>query len=348
VGTVWRRAITVVAALNAVAALGGAVGLVTGWLSLEEFTERLPFGSAVLGGLALGLLVAVPQAWVAVLSLRGSSATAAGSVVVGLGMVLWILVEVVFLREFAGLQVFYVAVGLLQVALGFLLARHDPGLSPGALARMVGAVVADVPRFLTAPSYRRWHQRWGATDDEVAAAMPGDAELPRAAYRATRAISIHASPEIVWAWLVQVGADRAGWYSDDLLDHGGVPSARTVSPTWQRTTIGDVVAMSRRTPPPDGTFFTVQSYDAPRSLLWTKSDSTWSWRLSPEGEGTRLVTRVRAGYDWRHPATATAGVVLMELGDFAMMRRMLLGLRDRATSGLVPERLTRAEDAEAD
>jgi hypothetical protein len=38
----------------------------------------------------------------------------------------------------------------------------------------------------------------------------------------------------------------------------------------------------------------------------------------------------------------------MELGDFAMMRRMLLGLRDRATSGLVPERLTRAEDAEAD
>ena len=98
--------------------------------------------------------------------------------------------------------------------------------------------------------------------------------------------------------------------------------------------------MSRRTPPPEGTFFTVHSYDAPRWLLWTKSDSTWSWRLSPEGEGTRLVTRVRAEYDWRHPATAALGVVLMELGDFAMMRRMLLGLRDRATSGPVPERLT--------
>jgi hypothetical protein len=213
---------------------------------------------------------------------------------------------------------------------------------------MVGAVVADVPRFLTAPCYRRRHQRWGATDEEVAAAMPGDAEVPRAAYRATRAISISASPETVWAWLVQVGADRAGWYSDDLLDHGGIPSARTISSAWQHPAAGDVVAMSRRTPPPEGTFFTVHSCDAPRWLLWTKRDSTWSWRLSPEGEGTRLVTRVRAEYDWRHPPTAALGVVLMELGDFAMMRRMLLGLRDRATSGPVAEHLTRAEDVEAD
>lgn len=342
-----------VATLNAAAALGGSIGLVSGWLSLEQFTERLPFGSAVLGGLALGLLVAVPQAVVAVLSLRGSPAAAAGSVAAGMGMVVWILVEVAFLRVFAGLQVVYLVVGLLQVALGFQLARHDPGLSAAALARMVGAVVADVPRFLTAPCYRRWHQRWGATDDEVAADMPGDAELPRAAYAATRAISISASPETVWAWLVQVGADRAGWYSDDLLDHGGLPSARTISPAWQDPAPGDVVAMSRRTPPPDGTFFTVHSFDANRWLLWTKKDSTWSWRLSPEGEGTRLVTRVRAEYDWRHPAVAVLGVVLMELGDFAMMRRMLLGLRDRATSELVPEsltpaELTPAEDVEAD
>jgi hypothetical protein len=348
VGTVWRWAIGVVAALNAVAALGGAIGLMTGWLSLEEFTERLPFGSAVLGGLALGLLVALPQAVVAVLCLRSSPTTAAGSVAVGLGMLLWILVEVVFLRVFAGLQAVYLVVGLLQIGLGFLLARHDPGLGPGALARMVGAVVADVPRFLTAPCYRRWHQRWGATDDEVAAAMPGDDEVPRASYRATRAISIGAAPETIWAWLVQVGADRAGWYSDDLVDHGGIPSAGTISPVWQHPAPGDVVAMSRRTPPPEGTFFTIHSYDAPRWLLWTKSDSSWSWRLSPEGEGTRLVTRVRAAYDWRHPATAAMGLLLMELGDFAMMRRMLLGLRDRATSGPAPERLTRAEEVEAD
>jgi len=38
--------------------------------------------------------------------------------------------------------------------------------------------------------------------------------------------------------------------------------------------------------------------------------------LRPEGEGTRLVTRVHAVYDWRHPAMAAFGVVLMELGAF--------------------------------
>lgn len=46
--------------------------------------------------------------------------------------------------------------------------------------------------------------------------------------------------------------------------------------------------------------------------------------------GTRLLTRVRAVYDWSKPHMALLGVVLMEFGDFAMMRRMLLGIRHRA------------------
>jgi hypothetical protein len=42
------------------------------------------------------------------------------------------------------------------------------------------------------------------------------------------------------------------------------------------------------------------------------------------------VTRVHAVYDWSRPATALLGVVLMKFGDFAMMRRMLLGIKERA------------------
>jgi hypothetical protein len=38
----------------------------------------------------------------------------------------------------------------------------------------VGQVLVAWPRFVAAPLYRRWHLRWGATDVEVAAAMPGD------------------------------------------------------------------------------------------------------------------------------------------------------------------------------
>src|SRR6478752_10305193 len=64
------------------------------------------------------------------------------------------------------------------------------------------------------------------------------------------------------------------------------------------------------------------------ALLWRKADSTWVWILTAQPGGrTRLVTRLRARPDWRHPVTAITGTLLLELGDFAMMRRMLLGIR---------------------
>ena len=46
----------------------------------------------------------------------------------------------------------------------------------------------------------------------------------------------------------------------------------------------------------------------------------------------RLKCQSAAVYDWRHPIAALLGVVLMEFGDFAMMRRMLLGIKARAES----------------
>jgi hypothetical protein len=48
--------------------------------------------------------------------------------------------------------------------------------------------------------------------------------------------------------------------------------------------------------------------------------------------GTRLATRIHAVYDWQHPLTAFLGVLLMEFGDFAMLRRMLRGIKARAES----------------
>ena len=123
----WRVAIGVVAGLNAVAALGGAVGLVTGTLSLEELTARLPFGSTLLAGTALGLLVAVPQGLLTIVAARRPADSAVGSMVVGAAMVGWILLETAFLRVVSGLQVGYAIVGLLQVALGLALAHRETG-----------------------------------------------------------------------------------------------------------------------------------------------------------------------------------------------------------------------------
>jgi hypothetical protein len=197
----------------------------------------------------------------------------------------------------------------------------------------VGDVLADLPLFVTAPLHRRGHLRWGATPEEVIAVMPGDDRFPDASFRATRAVSIAARPELVWPWLVQVGCGRAGWYSNDLLDNAGRPSATTIQPQWQDLQVGQWIPMSPKPPPTERTAFRVDSFEVDRWLLWAKPDSTWSWQLTPTSDGgTRLVNRIHAVYDWNHPLDASLGVVLMEFGDFAMNRRMMRGIKARAES----------------
>jgi hypothetical protein len=198
------------------------------------------------------------------------------------------------------------------------------------LLHQVRMVAMDLPLFVMAPLFRPWHLRWGATPTEVASALPGDDLLPHAQFRCTRAVTIDVPPGAVWPWLVQVGCLRGGFYSNDLLDNLGRPSARTIVPELQTLEVGQWVPMSPTTPTLK-TAFRVDGFETDRWLLWRKPDSTWVWQLTEPDQGTtRLVTRVHAVYDWRKPGLAALGVLLMEFGDFAMMRRMLLGIKHRA------------------
>jgi hypothetical protein len=208
-------------------------------------------------------------------------------------------------------------------------AQRRPRPTRRELAHEILDVVVDLPRYVTAPLYRSRHQRWGATDEEVAAPMPGDELIDDVAYLATRAITIDAPPSAVWPWLVQVGCLRAGYYANDLLDNLGHPSADQVLPEFQSLEIGQWVPMSPT--PTDVTAFKVAGYEEPHWLLWQQPLSTWSWTLTElPGGRTRLVTRLRIHLDWRHKAASLLSVALNEFGDFPMMRRMLLGIRDRA------------------
>lgn len=117
---------------------------------------------------------------------------------------------------------------------------------------------------------------------------------------------------------------RAGFYSNDLLDNFARPSLREIHPTLQQLELGQWVSMSPT--PSERTAWKVDSFVQNERLLWRKPDSTWSSVLRDLGGGrTRLVTRVHVRYDWSRPASAAFGLVLMEFGDFAMMRRMLSG-----------------------
>jgi hypothetical protein len=324
--------IAVIAGLNAVAATGGALGLALGFLKLDTVSaSRLPWGSTVLAGIALAMLVAVPNALLAVVAARRSAGTGPLAIGVGALLVGWIVVELAFIRELSFFHPLYIAVGVLLVWLGGGVIRTTGAVSWAVLLSQLRDVLVDLPVFATSPAYRRWHLRWGATQDEVHRSMPGDELIRDPSYLSTRAITIDAPAEDVWPWLVQVGCRRAGFYSDDLIDNLGQPSARSILPSLQRLELGQYVPMSP-SPSPD-TAFTVTSYRTPNQLLWSKSDSTWTWQLSAtDSGGTRLVTRIRAAYDWRRPTQALAGLVLMEFGDFAMMRRMLRGIKERAES----------------
>jgi hypothetical protein len=204
---------------------------------------------------------------------------------------------------------------------------------PQATDRRIGHAIVDavggLPLFATAPLYRHWHLRWGATSDEVRAPMPGDGLVPRASFNATRAITIDAPPELVWPWIVQMGYRRAGFYTYALLDNAGYDSADRILEEHQPLKVGDWMPMAKTVN--ETTAFKVKAFQPNEWLLWEKPDSTWAWKLIRlDGGRTRLISRLKQRYPWEHPGSAILSLVLLEFGDFPMMRRVLNGIKARA------------------
>jgi hypothetical protein len=193
----------------------------------------------------------------------------------------------------------------------------------GRIALGIGTAVAGVA------AYAKWVRprqlTWGATPEEVQRPLPGDDLVARPTFNATRAISIDATPEQIWPWLVQVGMNRAGWYSYDLLDNLGRRSARRIIPELQHLAPGDIVPMS-----PGGQGIRVHTLGQPRTMIWgTPGDTSWVWQLDPcPGGSTRLITRIRSRV--LPTPMSVAFAVLMEVADFWMIRKMLLNLRHLA------------------
>jgi hypothetical protein len=91
-----------------------------------------------------------------------------------------------------------------------------------------------------------WLMNWGATAQETTAALPGDAD--GAAPYFTRAISVEAPPSAVWPWIVQMGQDRGGFYSNTWLENltgADIHNADAVHPEWQQRALGDRVLLAR-------------------------------------------------------------------------------------------------------
>ncbi len=120
-----------------------------------------------------------------------------------------------------------------------------PTTDRAALVHEIRDVIGDLPAFLAAPLFRKRHLTWGATADEVAAALPGDRSGParglldrRGRSRSTRARSGRGRGSS------RSGCRRAGFYSDDLLDNLGRPSATTIVAELQQLEVGQAIPMS--------------------------------------------------------------------------------------------------------
>lgn len=195
--------------------------------------------------------------------------------------------------------------------------------------------------------FRPRMKTWGATPEEVSGTCPGDEIMPDAESQTTMATTLPAPPEQVWPWLVQMGFDRAGWYSWDRLDRGGTPSARRIAPEWQHLEEGQRLAATAD----EETWFEVALVEPNRSLV-LRSDidmaaghslearpgplpraylqGTWAFHLRPTDDGgaTRLVVRTR-GKGRPRGLLRPFDFFVGEPAHFIMQTRQFQGLRER-------------------
>lgn len=182
-----------------------------------------------------------------------------------------------------------------------------------------------------APLLRDWHLRWGATAAEARSAMPGDELVPDAVV-STRAITIDAPPASVWPWLVQMGQDRAGFYSYDWLERltgAGIRNADQIVPEWQNLAPGDLMRTYRYVRRFEPLGWIVERVEKDESLVVRSARGNWSWSLllSTAGERTRLVVRTRARRQGL--VGQIVNTVLLEPMHFVMEAGFLRGVRRR-------------------
>jgi hypothetical protein len=193
---------------------------------------------------------------------------------------------------------------------------------------------------------RPWHLRWGTIDDEPDGALPGDELVPNAKLCATHAVSIDAPVEQVWPWLVQIGQGRGGFYSYEFIENAlgaDIHNTDQILPEFQDLKVGDQVPLAQ-----GGFGIPVAILDAPRTLVLhgdsrTAPDSlpglrpgdyfnvVWGWHLEAIDDlSTRLIERWLA--DW-NPSMQNFVFMraFLEPGAFIMSRKMLLGIKQRAS-----------------
>jgi len=179
-----------------------------------------------------------------------------------------------------------------------------------------------------------WMMSWGATTDEQTMLLPGDSAPPSIYF--TRAITIDAPPATVWLWLMAIGQDRAGFYSNDWLENlagADIHNSWVLRPAWQQRAQGERIPMAgdvERSAGGDVTLLTVRILDTDQVY----ADVPGRFVLMPIGDrATRLLLRERLDIPERNGSMW----LIWDPLHFTMEQRMLRGIKERAENQpLVP------------
>jgi hypothetical protein len=189
-----------------------------------------------------------------------------------------------------------------------------------------------------------WLMAWGATAEEQRMVLPGDELIPDGAPRITRAITIDAPAERVWPWLLQIGQDRAGFYSYDWLENlvtGDIHNADAIHGEWQQRAVGDKVPMARADilggRLGDAIYLPVKLVEPGRAI---GNVPCMLVLQRVDADTTRLLCREAVAPDPSQPAEGIGGKLFQWLVwdpmHFVVEGRMLLGIKARAEGRVQP------------
>jgi hypothetical protein len=215
--------------------------------------------------------------------------------------------------------------------------RHDSWYD--VVEGLSGAVII-AGAFLT-PFLRRVRRHWGLDPATAGRTMPGDDLVAEPRWEWTHGVEVEVAVDEVWPWVAQMGADRGGFYSYQWLENlvgCRVRNTGTVHPEWA-VGCGDELSLHPAMPPlpvvmvDPGRAFVVHSGPEPDIDLardrW--ADCSWAFLVEPLGEcRSRVISRYRCATSDDLVTRLQLGPTLIEPVSFAMDRRMLLGIKQRA------------------
>jgi hypothetical protein len=182
---------------------------------------------------------------------------------------------------------------------------------------------------------------WGLEREDADRPRAGDELVASPRWQWTHAVEIERSCAEVWPWVAQIGADRAGFYSYQWLENIAgceLRNAEAIHPEWAAAEGGALLLHPKMPPlrivsaiPERGLVAYAPPDDAARAAGKAWASVSWAFLLEPLGPGRcRLVSRYRCATSDHLAMRLSLGPTFVEPVGFAMDRRMLLGIKERA------------------